>query len=116
MGFNQRSIKVPRLNLLLNGLLVATLIIVGAYFLVVADGYGFWLGLIALPIAAGVFRHWRWGYFASAVWALASYQLAREGVLVEVERLAMILVIPLVALSIYLHEQFARKKHSKTES
>lgn len=106
---------MQRLNLLLNALLVATLAIVGAYFLVVAEGYGFWLGLVALPIAVGVFRYWRWGYFASAVWALASYQLAREGVLEDVERLAMILVIPVVALSVYLHEKFARKKRSKTE-
>lgn len=106
---------MQRLNFLLNGLLMAVLVIVGAYYLVVADGYGFWLGLIAPPIAVMVFRYWRWGYFASAVWALASYQLAREGVLVEVERLAMILVIPVVALSVYLHEQFARKKRSETE-
>ena len=105
-----------RLNFLLNGLLVATLAVVGAYYLVVADGYGFWLGLVALPVAAAVFRYWRWGYFASAVWALASYQLAREGVLVEVERLAMILVIPVVALSVYLHEKFARKKRTETKT
>lgn len=106
---------MQRLNLLLNGLLVAILVIVGAYYLAVAAGYGFWLGLLALPIAVGVFRYKRWGYFACAVWALGAYQLAREGVLVEVERLAMILVIPVVALAVYLHEKFARKKSSKTD-
>jgi mannose/fructose/N-acetylgalactosamine-specific phosphotransferase system component IIC len=104
---------VRRLNPLLNGLLVVVLALLGVSFLVVTHGYGPWLGLAALPIAAAVFFRQRWGYFASAVWALAGYQLARQGFLVEVERLAMVLVIPLVALSIYLHEQFARKSAPK---
>ncbi|MDQ2076136.1 hypothetical protein [Marinimicrobium sp. ABcell2] len=105
---------MQRLNPLLNGLLVATLVLLGVAFVVVTQGYGLWLGLAALPVAVGVFFHKRWAYFAGAVWALACYQLARQGMLVEVERLAMVMVIPLVALCIYLHEQFARKKRAKT--
>lgn len=100
-----------RLDLALNVLLILCLLAAGAVFLVYSQGYGLLLAPVGWAVAAGVFRRWRWAYFASAVWALACYQLAKEGLEFDLlKRGVMILSIPLVVLSIYLHEVLARRR------
>ncbi|UZJ43955.1 hypothetical protein OOT55_15020 [Marinimicrobium sp. C6131] len=99
-----------RLDAALNGLLILCLLAAGAVFLGYSTGYGMLLAPVGWAIALGIFRRWRWAYFASAVWALACYQLAKEGLEFEVlKRVVMIFSIPLVVLSIYLHEVLARR-------
>lgn len=97
----------------LNGLLMASLVLVGLVFVTYTTGYGLLLGPVAWVIAVGVFKRNRWAYFAAAVWALACYQLAKEGLEFELlKRAVMVLSIPLVVLSIYLHEVLGRRRAS----
>ncbi|WP_341936670.1 hypothetical protein [Marinimicrobium sp. C2-29] len=95
----------------LNTLMMVSLVLVGLVFVTNTTGYGLLLGPIAWVIAVGVFRHFRWAYFAAAVWALACYQLAKEGLEFELlKRAVMVLSIPLVVLAIYLHETLGRRR------
>lgn len=101
-----------RLDLSLNALLILCLLVAGPIFLGYSTGYGMLLAPVAWGLAFGLFRRWRWAYFASAVWALACYQLAKEGLDFELlKRVVMMLAIPLVVLSIYLHEVLGRRRH-----
>lgn len=94
----------------LNVVLIISLLAMSSAFLGYSSGYGLFLAPIAWAIAVGVFKHIRWGYFAAAVWGLGCYQLAKEGLDFEpVKRSVMVLSIPLVVLSIYLHETLGRK-------
>lgn len=94
----------------LNGLLILCLVGLSILFLAYTSGYGLLLAPFAWVIAFFVFRQKRWGYFSAAVWSLACYQLAKEGLDFElVRRIVMMLSIPLVVLSIYLHETLGRR-------
>lgn len=104
----------PRVDCGLNILLVLSLLGAGVAFLFHTSGYGLLLAPVAAAIAVGVFLRYRWAYFAGAAWSLACYQLAKEGLEFELlKRVVMIASIPLVALSIYLHEALARRASSK---
>lgn len=95
----------------LNVLLILCLLIAGSVFLGYTTGYGMLLAPVGWAVALGVFLRWRWAYFASAVWALACYQLAKEGLDFELlKRVVMMLSVPLVVLSIYLHEVLGRRR------
>lgn len=98
----------------LNGLLLVSLVGLSLLFLAYTSGYGLLLAPIAWVIAFFVFRQNRWGYFCAAVWSLACYQLAKEGLDFElVRRIVMMLSIPLVVLSVYLHEALGRRAAPK---
>jgi len=94
----------------LNGLLILCLVGLSLLFLAYTSGYGLLLAPVAWVIAYFVFQKKRWGYFCAAVWALACYQLAKEGLDFElVRRIVMMLSIPMVVLSVYLHETLGRQ-------
>jgi len=94
----------------LNSLLILCLVGLSILFLAYTSGYGLLLAPVAWVIAFFVFKQKRWGYFCAAVWSLACYQLAKEGLDFEmVRRIVMMLSIPLVVLSIYLHETLGRQ-------
>ncbi len=94
-----------------------SLLAAGVAFLFHTSGYGLLLAPVAAVIALGVMVRYRWAYFASGVWCLACYQLAKEGLEFELlKRSVMIVSIPLVALSIYLHEALAPRASSKRTS
>lgn len=98
-----------RLQIGLNALLMVCLVALSLLFLAYTSGYGLLLAPLAWVIAYGVFRRNRWGYFSAAVWSLACYQLAKEGLDFElVKRTIMMVSIPLVVLSVYLHEALGR--------
>lgn len=103
--------RKQRLDAALNILLILCLLVAGAVFLGYSEGYGMLLAPVGWVVAVGIYWRWRWAYFASAVWALACYQLAKEGLEFEVlKRAVMILSMPLVVLSIYLHEMLGRRR------
>ncbi|WP_111641398.1 hypothetical protein [Marinimicrobium alkaliphilum] len=106
------SNTVPRLyDRLLNLVLIGLLVLVASGYLSAVSIYGAMLALISAGVAVGVFLQQRWAYFASAVWGLAGYQLAKEGLDFEwVKRSVMISGIVIVALSIYLHERLGRRR------
>lgn len=108
-------VNKPFIDRCLNGVLILCLLAAGAAFWFHTGGYGLLLAPVAAVIAFGVFRHNRWGYFASGAWSLACYQLAKEGLEFEVlKRIVMSASIPLVALSIYLHESLVRAPAKRT--
>ncbi len=75
---------------------------------------GYFLALIASVILVGLWKHWRWGYFAAAAFGLACFQLAKQGYQFQtLKREAMILGILMIPIAIFLHEQLA---HTKPES
>ncbi|MGD8175185.1 hypothetical protein [Marinimicrobium sp. ARAG 43.8] len=99
------------MDLTLNGLLILCLLGAGVLFIGRSSGYGILLAPLGWMLAVLVFRQWRWAYFGSAVWALACYQLAKEGLEFEwVKRTVMSLSFPLVVLAIYLHETLGRRQ------
>lgn len=105
--------KFTQLPVYLNYLLILMLVVLGVNFVFLLSFYSLALALVAFSLAIGLYRRNRWAYFGSAVWALACYQLAREGLaLEELKRALMVLSIPLVVLSIYLHEKLGRKKRT----
>lgn len=107
----------PRVDRCLNVLLVLSLLAAGVAFLFHTRSYGLMLAPVAAVIAFGVLVRYRWAYFASGVWCLACYQLAKEGLEFELlKRSVMIVSIPLVALSIYLHEALVPRASSKRTS
>lgn len=103
-------VKKPVVQRGLNGLLMLSLLAFSLVFLVYTRDYGLLLAPLAWAITFGVFKHNRWAYFASAAWALACYQLSKEGLEFDgIRRAVMVLSIPLVVLSIYLHETLGRR-------
>ena len=64
---------------ILNGLLLAVFFVAIAGFISFANAYGFFLAGVTAAIAWFCYKHNRWGYFAAAAWALACYQLAKQG-------------------------------------
>lgn len=98
----------------LNIFLVLSLVAAGVAFVFHTSGYGLLLAPVAAVIAVGVLLRHRWAYFASGVWCLACYQLAKEGLEFELlKRVVMSASIPLVVLSIYLHEALAPRASLK---
>lgn len=100
----------------LNAFLLIILIISAFGFLSFANIYGLFLAVITSVIAAGIFRRNRWAYFASAAWALACYQLAKQGYEFEIiKSWVMTLAFFVIGLSIYLHEKLGRKSTQDCE-
>lgn len=102
--------QVNALTKILNALLLSVLLISAFGFLTFANSYGFFLAAVTLVISVGVFKYNRWAYFASAAWALACYQLAKQGYEFEsIKRWVMIIGFAVIGLSIYLHERLSKK-------
>lgn len=94
-----------RLQCSLGCLLVVLLVIAGPIYWIYTQSYGLLLGGIAWGLALGVVKRWLWAYFGTAVWALACYQLAKEGLDFQaIKSWVMALALPLLVLSLYLHE------------
>src|SRR5690606_8718633 len=97
----------------LNILLLIILILATLGFISFANAYGVFWAAVTLVITGGVFKYKRWGYFASAAWALACYQLAKQEYEFEaIKSWVMLAGFLVVALSIYLHETLGRKRET----
>lgn len=93
----------------LNGLLLIVLIAAIAGFISFLNIYGLFLACVTAVIAWGVFKHLRWGYFAAAAWALACYQLAKQGYEFQsIKRHVMMLGFALIPVALFLHETLGK--------
>jgi hypothetical protein len=89
----------------LNIFLLVVLVASVAGFISFLNIYGFFLAIVTAAIAWSVFKHQRWGYFAAAAWALACYQLAKQGYEFQtIKRQVMILGFALIPVALFLHE------------
>lgn len=106
------ALRKARLDAWLNRLLLLTLLAAAGVFAAVGQNtYTYTLALAGLALAAAVQRRWRWGYFAAAAWALACYQLAKEGLAFEpLKRAVMIAAVPVIVLALYLHDALTRRR------
>lgn len=94
---------------LLNVILLLILITAVCGFISFVNIYGFFLAAVTAVIAWGVYQHKRWGYFAAAAWALACYQLSKQGYeFQEIKRLVMILGFFLIPVALFLHETLGK--------
>lgn len=94
---------------ILNGLLLIVLVASIAGFISFLNIYGLFLACVTAAIAWGVFKQQRWGYFAAATWALACYQLAKQGYEFQsIKRHVMILGFTLIPLALFLHETLGK--------
>lgn len=94
---------------ILNGLLLAVFFVAIAGFISFANAYGFFLAGVTAAIAWFCYKHNRWGYFAAAAWALACYQLAKQGYEFQsVKRQVMIVGIILIPVALFLHETLGK--------
>lgn len=90
---------------ILNSFLLIVLVASVVGFISFFNIYGLFLAGVTATIAWGVFRHQRWGYFAAAAWALACYQLAKQGYEFQsIKRHVMILGFTLIPVALFLHE------------
>lgn len=89
----------------LNIFLLIVLVASVAGFISFLNIYGLFLAFVTAAIAWSVFKHRRWGYFAAAAWALACYQLAKQGYEFQsIKRHVMILGFALIPVALFLHE------------
>ncbi len=97
-------------GLVLNTLLALWLALVCLYLAAVLTLQGAFAALVTLVLLVLVLRRQRWGYFGAAVWGLACYQLAKEGLMfADVKRLAMLGGMAAVVAGVLLHEIFCRR-------
>lgn len=93
----------------LNVLLLIVLLTSIAGFISFLNIYGFFLACVTTAVTWGVYKHHRWGYFAAAAWALACYQLAKQGYEFQsIKRHVMILGFVLVSVALFLHETLGK--------
>lgn len=93
----------------LNWLLLLMFFLAIAGFISFANAYGFFLATVTAVIAWFCYKHNRWGYFAAAAWALACYQLAKQGYEFQsIKRHVMIAGFVLIPIAIFLHETLGR--------
>lgn len=93
----------------LNFSLLIILVASVAGFISFLNIYGLFLAFVTATIAWGVFKHQRWGYFAAAAWALACYQLAKQGYEFQsIKRQVMILGFVLIPVALFLHEMLGK--------
>lgn len=101
---------------ILNGILLSVLVLATLGFISFANPYGFFLALVSASIAFGVYKHNRWAYFSAAAWALACYQLAKQGYEFQsIKRYVMVLGFLLVPIAIFLHETLAKKSRQNVQ-
>jgi hypothetical protein len=94
---------------LLNVILLLILIAAVCGFISFANVYGLFLAVVTALIAWGVYQHKRWGYFAAAAWALACYQLSKQGYEFQaIKRQVMILGFVLIPVALFLHETLGK--------
>ena len=93
----------------LNVLLLIILIAAVGGFISFLNAYGFFLAAVTAVIVFGVFKQQRWGYFAAAAWALACYQLAKQGYEFQsIKRHVMMIGFALIPAALFLHETLGR--------
>ncbi len=93
----------------LNGLLLIVLVASIAGFISFLNIYGLFLACVTAAITWGVFRQQRWGYFAAAAWALACYQLAKQGYEFQsIKRHVMLLGFAIIPIALFLHETLGK--------
>jgi hypothetical protein len=93
----------------LNGGLLIILVASIAGFISFLNIYGLFLACVTSAVAWGVYKHQRWGYFAAAAWALACYQLAKQGYeFHSIKRQVMIVGFLLIPVALFLHEILGR--------
>lgn len=93
----------------LNVALLLILIAAVAGFISFNNIYGFFLAAVTAGIVWGVYKHQRWGYFAAAAWALACYQLSKQGYEFQaIKREVMILGFSLIPIALFLHETLGK--------
>jgi hypothetical protein len=93
----------------LNGLLLIVLVVSIAGFISFLNIYGLFLACVTAAITWGVFRQQRWGYFAAAAWALACYQLAKQGYEFQsIKRHVMLLGFAIIPIALFLHETLGK--------
>ena len=101
----------------LNGLLLIVLVAAVAGFISFLNIYGLFLACVTTAIAWGVFKHQRWGYFAAAAWALACYQLAKQGYEFQsIKRHVMLIGFTLIPVALFLHETLGRAKAKSAQN
>lgn len=93
----------------LNFVLFIILLVAVAGFISFLNIYGLFLASVSAVIAWGVFKHWRWGYFAAAAWGLACYQLAKQGYEFQsIKRHVMIVGFAVIPVALFLHETLGK--------
>lgn len=101
--------KVMVVAKVLNWLLLAMLFLAIAGFISFANAYGFFLAAVTAAITWFCYKQNRWGYFAAAAWALACYQLAKQGYEFQsIKRHVMMLGFILIPITIFLHETLGK--------
>lgn len=94
---------------ILNVIVLIVLVAAVAGFISFLNIYGLFLACVTGAITWGVYKQQRWGYFATAVWALACYQLAKQGYEFQsIKRQVMMVGFALIPIALFLHETLGK--------
>lgn len=106
---------MKKFALIVNYLVLILFLISILTFLTFGHIVGHFLALVAVVIGFGVWKQFRWGYFAAAAFGLACFQLAKQGYQFQtLKREAMMLGILIIPVCVFLHEVLAKPKQSET--
>ncbi|WP_020210654.1 hypothetical protein [Gilvimarinus chinensis] len=109
--------KITALAHFFNALLLLWLLAAAGFLAAELRVESVFAAVTTLVIAWFVFKRQRWGYFAAAAWGLACYQLAKEGLALElVKRPAMLGGFAVVVIALFLHEVFCRRPNIERNS
>lgn len=101
----------------LNFFLLIILVGATAGFISFLNIYGAFLACVTAAIAWSVYKQQRWGYFAAAAWALACFQLAKQGYEFQsIKRHAMLLGFVLIPVALFLHETLGKTSKKSAQN
>ncbi|HWV15498.1 MAG TPA: hypothetical protein VN030_08695 [Cellvibrio sp.] len=109
-----KTILVARI---LNAALLLLLVASVAGFLSFANAYGVFLASVTALLAWGVFKNNSKAYFATAVWGLACYQLAKQGYEFQaLKRFVMMAGMLVIPIALFLHETLGKQSKNAQKS
>ena len=104
------------LSINLNGLLIASLLLVALYYISTFGIITSVLALVVLALAGMIYKRLRLGYFSCAAACFGAFWLARTGQdFIGDKTVVMSVSLPLLVLALYLHEKLTDKKVNSGE-
>ncbi len=109
MNMKQSTKKNKALFSVLQITLLLAMVTVAGYLIFQNYVPKFFAAAATFVIVYFTFKKNRWGYFATAAWGLACYQMAKEGFAFDdIRRWVMIGSIAVIIVAFVLHEAYCR--------
>ena len=102
---------MKKIALVLNYLVILLMLASLSSFIKLMNPVGYFMAFVSIIIIWGLWKKYRWSYFALAVLGLACFQLAKQELaFFELKRQAMTLGFCIIPIAVFLHEILAKPK------